>query len=310
MAQQTTTPPPNTLFGQRVGSMSEADPNDFALSGMPILGLDALEDLHFAGSAFGVYDQYGPWVTNSIGNFGVFDPVMNARIGGNMDHFLGPQSQSHSPMDDNFQKDSGSGPMGRGSISMGSYQQTRQHHLSPLANVSMRDGNGQVANQHMGNQMGSLINHSPHPQMASMGGMSTGVSIPPVTASDTHIGRPFTYNATQQHQQLPSMPQMGVGNIRAGSMPQGGGYPSSPMAWDGLLPLMNQQYQQGQHQNLPPFHGQGMNVPHHQSMSGADNQGMNAQHNPGMNDLRQHYGQPGQQHGHSGRMNDPRHGHR
>ncbi len=44
-----------------------------AMNGMNSLGLGALESFHFAGDAYGRYDDFGPWMANGFENFGNFD---------------------------------------------------------------------------------------------------------------------------------------------------------------------------------------------------------------------------------------------
>lgn len=280
--QQTTAPAPSTMYGQSAVPMSRAPADEFSGIGLNTLGLGALEDFHFAGSIYGVYDQFGPWHNQSFDNFGVFDPVMDARLGGGMGY---SQAQNNLAMGGNSQ-------MAGGQSQMGQPQQMERQDYSPIPNASMVGGRS-MANQQLSNLYMVSQNNSPHTQsyqLASpqtgpnggMGSMSTSVSMPPVTASDMGMGRPFTYQTTDQnHQQLPSMQQMGVGNMS--NMQQGGGYPptSSSYAWDGTLPPVNQQMPQHQgqqqQQNLPSLYGQGMNIPHHQGANAPQNQGMDGQ---------------------------------
>lgn len=302
--QQTTAPSPNTMYGQPGVPMSGAPADDFSGVGLNTLGLGALEDFHFAGSIYGVYDQFGPWYNQSFDNFGVFDPVMDARLGGGMDY---SQAQNNSAMGGNSQMAGVQAQMGQspmmlqnmgGNQQLGQPQQMGRQHYSPIPNPSMMGG-GPMANQQLNNQHMVGQNNLPHTQsyqLASpqtgpnggMGSMSTSVSMPPVTARDMGMGRPFTYQtADQNHQQLPLMQQIRVGNMS--NMQQGGGYPpnSSSYAWDGTLPPVNQQLPQHQgqqqqpqqHQNLPSLYGQGMNPQQNQGMSGQQGQsGQPSQH--------------------------------
>ena len=296
-SQQKTAPSPNTIYGQTVVPMSGAPADDFSGVGLNTLGLGALEGFHFAGSIYGVYDQFGPWYSQSFDNFGVFDPVMDARLGGGSDY---SQAQSNAAMDGNSQMAGVQAQMGQSPMmnqNMGGQQQLGQphqmgrQHYSPISNASMI-GNGSMVNQQLKNQHMVSQNNSPHTQLyqlaspqtgpnRGMGSMSTSVSMLPITASDMGMGRPFTYQAgMQNHQQLPSMQQSGASNMS--NMQQGGGYPpkSSSFAWDGTLPLVNQQLpqhqgqqqQSQQHQRFPSLYGQGMNPQQNQGMSGQQGQ--------------------------------------
>ena len=328
--QQTTAPSPNTMYGQPGLPMSGAPADNFSGVGLNALGLGALEDFHFSGSIYGVYDQFGPWYSQSFDNFGVFDPVMDARLGGGVGY---GQAQNSPATGGNsemalVQAQGGQSPMMNqnvgGQQQMGQPQQKERQHYSTIPNISLMGG-GSMVNQQLSNQNMAGQNNSPHTQsyqLASsqtgpnggMGSMSTSVSMPPITASDMGRGRPFAYqSAEQSHQQLPSMQRIGVANIS--NMQQGGGYPpsSSSYAWDGTLPQVNdqlphhqgQQQQSQQHQNLLPPYAEGIIMPHHQGMNPPENQGIGGQQGQS--------GQPNQHGYHShpqGGMNDQQQIHR
>ena len=311
--QKMTAPSPNALYGQPMTTMSGAPADDFSGVGLNSLGLGALEDFHFAGSIYGVYDQFGPWYNQSFDNFGVFDPVMDARLAGGIDY---SQAQNNVGMGSDSQMTGGTAQMGQSPMmnqnmgaqqQMGQPQQMGRQHYSPIPSASMMGG-GSIGNQQMNNQHMVSQNNSPHTQAfqmpspqtnpnGGMGSMSTSISMPPVTASDMGMGRPFAYqSADQNHQQLPSMQQIGVGNMS--NTQQGCGYPptSSSYAWDGTLPPVNQQLpqhqglqqQSQQHQNLLSLYGQGINMPHHQGMN-PNQHGYHSHPQGGMNNQQQNH---------------------